>query len=276
MTEWPLTEVATCFVLMLRSPKILLIALETLPESTIMESTTMSLASGSTPRCDTWISPFERFSSIALIELEPMSKPTIDFAEPNPNMPSCLPFVFLKFFPREKSAPCRRPRRFRFLLGAAHVHGALLLHPLVQNGFLEFPAVPEFERRDLFLGYVFVQRVRADPQLLRSLADVYYLTRIYCHKRVAFPQWVVGPNLGACGDVFLLYVFSGGKLQVRASYNWVNIRRSSRNFRYLPVSSGFYGGSWYFRAQAIPKCCVHPSVPPQLLVVLLQTVHYFA
>ena len=101
MTEWPLTEVATCFVLMLRSPKILLIALETLPESTIMESTTMSLASGSTPRCDTWISPFERFSSIALIELDPISKPTIDFADPN--MPSCLLFDFLKFISRAES-----------------------------------------------------------------------------------------------------------------------------------------------------------------------------
>jgi hypothetical protein len=29
------------------------------------------------------ISPFERFSSIALMELEPMSNPTIDFPEPN-------------------------------------------------------------------------------------------------------------------------------------------------------------------------------------------------
>src|SRR5205085_3930922 len=47
-------------VLMLCSPKILLIALETLPESTIIESTTISLASGSTPKCETCISPLER------------------------------------------------------------------------------------------------------------------------------------------------------------------------------------------------------------------------
>jgi hypothetical protein len=60
-------------------------ALETLPESTIMESTTMSLARGSIPRCETMISPFDRFSSMALMQLEPMSNPTIDF--PDPNMP---------------------------------------------------------------------------------------------------------------------------------------------------------------------------------------------
>ena len=83
ITEWPLTEVATCLVLMLCSPKILLMALETLPESTIMESTTMSLASGSTPRCETCISPLERFNSMALMQLEPMSNPTIDFDVPN-------------------------------------------------------------------------------------------------------------------------------------------------------------------------------------------------
>src|SRR6476660_5485698 len=88
ITEWPLTEVATDLVLIECSPKILLIALETLPESTIMESTTMSLASGSTPRCETTISPLDFFSSIALMQLEPMSNPTIDF--PDPNMPSAL------------------------------------------------------------------------------------------------------------------------------------------------------------------------------------------
>ena len=57
ITEWPLTEVATRLDLMAFSVKILLMALATLPESTIMESTTMSLASGSKPMCVTSISP---------------------------------------------------------------------------------------------------------------------------------------------------------------------------------------------------------------------------
>src|SRR5205085_8851690 len=86
ITEWPLTEVATAFDLILWSVKILLMAVDTLPESTIIESTTMSAPSGSTPRLDTWISPFDFLSSTALMQLEPMSSPTIDFAPPNPNM----------------------------------------------------------------------------------------------------------------------------------------------------------------------------------------------
>src|SRR5215467_2383371 len=97
ITEWPLTDVATLLVLMLWLPKILLIALDTLPESTIMESTTISLARGSMPRCETMISPLERFSSIALMQLEPMSNPTIDF--PDPNMPSALFLDFLSRLP---------------------------------------------------------------------------------------------------------------------------------------------------------------------------------
>src|SRR5215471_13372502 len=187
ITEWPLTEVATALVLIECSPKILLITLETLPESTIMESTTMSLASGSTPRCETTISPLERFSSIALMQLEPMSNPTIDFPEPNPNMPPALSLIYL--FPVARtlsrgSCLCR----FRLLLRATHVHRALLLHPLIKNRLLEFPAVPELECRDFLFGHVFVQRVRTDSQILRSLSDVHYLTRICRHKCVAFPQ----------------------------------------------------------------------------------------
>jgi hypothetical protein len=50
ITEWPLTEVATARDLMPLSVKIFVIALATLPLSTIMESTTMSEASGSMPR----------------------------------------------------------------------------------------------------------------------------------------------------------------------------------------------------------------------------------
>src|SRR4029077_11336859 len=185
ITEWPLTDVATDFVLMPCSPKILLIALETLPESTIMESTTMSLASGSTPMCETTISPLERFSSIALMQLEPMSNPTIDFPDPNMPMPTAFTW-FPSGFP-DLSRGCRL-RRLRLLLGSAHVHGALLFHPLVQDGLLELPAVPELERRDFLFGHVFVQCVRTDSQVLRSLSNIHYLTRICRHKCVAFPQ----------------------------------------------------------------------------------------
>jgi hypothetical protein len=65
------------------SLKILEMALETLPESTIIESTTMSLARGSKPTCATLISPLAFLSSTALMLLEPMSRPTIDLAPPN-------------------------------------------------------------------------------------------------------------------------------------------------------------------------------------------------
>jgi hypothetical protein len=43
----------------------------------------------------------ERFSSIALMQLEPMSNPTIDFPEPNPNMPPALCLICL--FPVARS-----------------------------------------------------------------------------------------------------------------------------------------------------------------------------
>src|SRR5262249_54510558 len=147
------------------------------PESTIMESTTTSLASGSIPRCETTISPLERFSSIALMLLEPMSNPTIVFPEPNIA-------VRLIVCSRVTLSPCPgRLGPFGLFLGAAHVHRALLFHPLVQNGFFEFPAVPEFEGRDLFFGHVLVQRVRTDSQILRSLSNVHHFTRLCCHRR---------------------------------------------------------------------------------------------
>src|SRR5947209_15629703 len=91
-----------------------------------------------------------------------------------------------------------------------------------------------------------------------------------------FHSGLSAPTLEPVENVFLRCVFSGGKLQVRASYNWVNIRGSSRNFRFLPVSSGFHRSSWYFGGFSAPKCCVQAPHPPQLIVVLPHTEHYFA
>jgi len=61
------------------------IALDTVPESTIIESTTMSEDSGSRPKWDTSICPPFFFNSTALMLEEPTSRPTIDF-DPIPNM----------------------------------------------------------------------------------------------------------------------------------------------------------------------------------------------
>src|SRR3981081_1778085 len=66
MTECPLTAVATPLDLIWLSRKSFEIALETVPESTIIESTTMSEASGSNPRCAPSPCPPFFFSSTAL------------------------------------------------------------------------------------------------------------------------------------------------------------------------------------------------------------------
>ena len=47
----------------------------------IMESTTMSLASGSIPMCASSICPLLLFSSTALMLLEPISSPTTFFTD---------------------------------------------------------------------------------------------------------------------------------------------------------------------------------------------------
>src|SRR5712691_7962033 len=105
ITEWPLTEVATLFDLMLFSLKILVMALETLPLSTIIESTTMSEASG--------------------------SRPTIDFDPPIPNI-------------NVASVPSRRSSCGPgFLLASAFPHTALTFHPRIQDRLLELPAVAQ-------------------------------------------------------------------------------------------------------------------------------------
>src|SRR6266536_5119255 len=144
ITECPLTAVATALVLIWLSRNSFEIALETVPESTIIESTTMSEDSGSSPRCATSICPPFFLSSTALMLEEPTSRPTMDF-DPNPNM--CPPFV----------VPASRRPQF-FLLCPSSFHGCLgfafrlrfhlarlLFHPLVQPRFLEAPAVAQLE-----------------------------------------------------------------------------------------------------------------------------------
>src|ERR1039458_2321061 len=90
ITECPLTAVATALDLISVVANSLEIALDTGPESTIIESTTISGAIGSSPRCTTSIPVRVFLSSTALMLDEPTSRPTIVFV-PNPNM--CPPFV---------------------------------------------------------------------------------------------------------------------------------------------------------------------------------------
>src|SRR5208283_55687 len=176
ITECPLTAVATAFDLICVSVKSLAIELETWPESTIMESTTRSGAIGSSPRCATSIPVRVFLSSTALMLDEPTSRPTIVFA-PIPNM--CPPLL----------APASSPASFlllssgfarclHFLFSACFRFHRLLFHPLIDLRFLEAPAVAQFERRNLLLVHVLVQRVRTHSQILRSLANVHHFSRV--------------------------------------------------------------------------------------------------
>src|ERR1019366_3629546 len=101
ITECPLTAVATDFDLIWVSVNNLAMALETVPESTIMESTTMSGAIGSSPMCATSIPTRVFLSSTALMLEEPTSRPTIVF-DPIPNM--CPPFCSEVRFPNSSFA----------------------------------------------------------------------------------------------------------------------------------------------------------------------------
>src|SRR5882757_5943991 len=178
ITECPLTAVATDLVLIRQSVNNLEIALDTVPESTIIESTTMSEDSGSSPRCATSICPPFFFSSTALMLDEPTSRPTIDF-DPIPNIVSAfcvaqalLPATFYLTLPCRFSRCSRFPLRLRFHLAR------LLFHPLVQLRFLKAPAVPQLERGNLLLADVLVQSVRAHAEILRRLANVHDFSRV--------------------------------------------------------------------------------------------------
>src|SRR5579864_752022 len=167
ITECPLTAVATALVLIWLSRNSFEIALDTVPESTIMESTTMSDDSGSSPRCATSICPPFFFSSTALMLEEPTSRPTIDF-DPIPNMcpPLCVarafrPATFCLKFARSLRSRLRLPLCLRFHLAR------LLFHPLIQPRLLEAPAIAERERGNLLPANVLVQRGRTHAQILR-------------------------------------------------------------------------------------------------------------
>src|SRR5579863_10412653 len=165
ITECPLTAVATLLVLIRLSVNSLEIALDTVPESTIMESTTISGASGSRPRCATSMPLRPFLSSTALMLEDPTSRPTIVF-DPNPNM--CPPLLL----PGSLGSCLRFLSALRF-----HLTG-LVFHPLVELRFLEAPAIAQFESRNLLLAYVLVKRVRTDSQVLRSLANVHHFPRV--------------------------------------------------------------------------------------------------
>src|SRR5271157_2637214 len=171
ITECPLTAVATALELICVSVNSLAMAAETVPESTIMESTTRSGAMGSSPRCATSIPVRVFLSSTALMLEEPTSRPTIVFV-PIPNM--CPPFFY--------EVRLRSSGRFRhcldFLLAPRFGFHRLLFHPLIQLRFLEAPAVAQLERRNLLLVHVLVQRVRTHSQILRSLANVHHFSRV--------------------------------------------------------------------------------------------------
>src|SRR5438445_2540572 len=151
ITECPLTAVATALALIWLSVNSFEIAVDTVPESTIMESTTISGASASRPRCATSMPLRPFLSSTALMLEEPTSRPTIVF-DPNPNM--CPPLQL----------PGSLGSRLRFLLALRFHLVRLLFHPLVKRRLLEPPAVAQFESWNLLFAYVFVKRVRADSQ----------------------------------------------------------------------------------------------------------------
>src|SRR6266403_1347875 len=112
---------------------------------TIMESTTMSGAIGSRPRCATSM-PWRVFlSSTALMLEEPTSSPTIVF-DPNPNM--CPPLLL-------RSGSLNSCSRF-LIAPRFHFHG-LFFHPLIKLRFFEAPAIAQFKRRNLLLVHILVE-----------------------------------------------------------------------------------------------------------------------
>src|SRR5438094_10596125 len=139
-----------------------------------MESTTISGASGSSPRCATSMPSRPRFSSTALMLEEPTSRPTIVFA-PNPNM----------------CPPLRLPGSFhgclRFLLASCFHLVRLIFHPLIELRLLEAPAVAQLEGGDFLFPDVLVQRVRTHSQVLRSMAN-YINLPLVSHNCNSFPQ----------------------------------------------------------------------------------------
>src|SRR6516162_1260590 len=240
MTECPLTAVATARVLIWFSMKSLVTALETWPESTIIESTTMSEASGSKPRCATSIPLRPFLSSTALMLEEPTSRPTIAF-DPKPNM--CPPFNCRR--PRRLVCALRRPggrsRLGFFLTSGLHLAG-FLFHPLVEPRLFEAPAVPQFEGGELLFPDVLVERVRTDSQILRSLPNIHDFTRVG-HKFVPFHRMdcpVTDPPTGQMGE-------NRPNKRPSSQFEWLehisggNLPRSGPNSEFFRVLCLFVG-----------------------------------
>src|ERR1700730_8440075 len=179
ITEWPLTAVATAFVLIRQSANNFEIALDTVPESTIIESTTMSEDSGSRPRCATSICPPFFFNSTALMLEEPTSRPTIVF-DPIPNMCArlfVLPLSMWRGHFARAGFCLTLPGSFRPMLRSRFHLTGLLFHPLIELRLLEAPAVAQLEGGNLLFAYVLVERVRTHSQILRSLTNVHHFSR---------------------------------------------------------------------------------------------------
>src|SRR5271168_3629481 len=138
-----------------------------------MESTTMSGAIGSSPKCATSIPARVFLSSTALMLEEPTSRPTIVF-DPIPNM--CPPF-FCDYEIRLRSSGSLY-RCLDFLFAPRFHFHRLLFHPLIQLRFLEAPAIAQLERRNFLFVHVLVKRVRTHSQILRSLANIHYFSRV--------------------------------------------------------------------------------------------------
>src|SRR6266511_260579 len=138
MTEWPLTEVATCLPLKAFSEKILLILPATLPLSTIMESTTISLARGSTPMWLTITTPRLRRSSTVVMLFDPMSTPSIVLFDPKPH-------ISVLFYP---AAVVRTARGFFF--SATSPPLLLLSIQRSRSAFLNFQRFPSLKAGILF------------------------------------------------------------------------------------------------------------------------------
>src|SRR6266404_2692881 len=175
ITECPLTAVATAFDLICVSVNSLAMALETVPESTIMESTTMSGAIGSRPRCATSIPVRVLRNSTALMLEEPTSSPTIVF-DPIPNM--CPPFFTNFAYGVRLRSSGSFHRCLDLLFAPWFQFHRLLFHPLIKLRFLEAPAVAQLERRNPLFVHVLVQRVRTHSQILGSLANVHHFSRV--------------------------------------------------------------------------------------------------
>src|ERR1700722_5681268 len=78
---------------------------------------------------------------------------------------------------RLRSSSCL-DRCLRFLFSARFHFHRLLFHPLIQFRFLEAPAIAQFECRNLLLVHVFVKRVLTHSQVLGSLANIHYFSRV--------------------------------------------------------------------------------------------------